>query len=87
MTENKTPEALLLVGPTASGKSGLSLALAREFDVEIISMDSALVYRGMDIGTAKPTPEERAVCPHHLIDIRDIGEAYSAEHQHNALDA
>ena len=78
MTENKTPEALLLVGPTASGKSGLSLALAREFDVEIISMDSALVYRGMDIGTAKPTPEERAVCPHHLIDIRDIGEAYSA---------
>ena len=78
MTENKTPEALLLVGPTASGNSGLSLALAREFDVEIISMDSALVYRGMDIGTAKPTPEERAVCPHHLIDIRDIGEAYSA---------
>ena len=78
MTENKTPEALLLVGPTASGKSGLSLALARELDVEIISMDSALVYRGMDIGTAKPTPEERAVCPHHLIDIRDIGEAYSA---------
>lgn len=78
MTENKTPEALLLVGPTASGKSGLSLALAREFDVEIISMDSALVYRGMDIGTAKPTPEEREVCPHHLIDIRDIGEAYSA---------
>lgn len=78
MTENKTPEALLLVGPTASGKSGLSLALAREFDVEIISMDSALVYRGMDIGTAKPTPDERAVCPHHLIDIRDIGEAYSA---------
>ena len=78
MTENKKPEALLLVGPTASGKSGLSLALAREFDVEIISMDSALVYRGMDIGTAKPTPEERAVCPHHLIDIRDIGESYSA---------
>ena len=78
MTENKKPETLLLVGPTASGKSGLSLALAREFDVEIISMDSALVYRGMDIGTAKPTPEERAVCPHHLIDIRDIGEAYSA---------
>ena len=72
MTENNTPEALLLVGPTASGKSGLSLALAREFDVEIISMDSALVYRGMDIGTAKPTPEERAVCQHHLIDIWTI---------------
>ena len=77
MTET-TPQALLLIGPTASGKSGLSLELARRFDVEIISMDSALVYRGMDIGTAKPTPAERSVCPHHLIDIRDIGESYSA---------
>ena len=62
------PQALMILGPTAGGKSAL----------EIISMDSALVYRGMDIGTAKPTKEERAVCPHHLIDIRDIGEAYSA---------
>lgn len=72
------PLALVILGPTASGKSALSLELAKRFPVEIISMDSALVYRGMDVGTAKPTLEERAVCPHHLIDIRDIGESYSA---------
>ena len=77
MTMSK-PLALVILGPTASGKSALSLELAKRFPVEIISMDSALVYRGMDIGTAKPTLEERAVCPHHLIDIRDIGESYSA---------
>lgn len=77
MSLNK-PIALVILGPTASGKSALSLALAKRFPVEIISMDSALVYRGMDIGTAKPTIEERAVCPHHLIDIREIGESYSA---------
>ncbi len=71
-------QALMILGPTAGGKSALSLEMARRYDVEIISMDSALVYRGMDIGTAKPTLEERSVCPHHLIDIRDIGEAYSA---------
>lgn len=72
------PQALMILGPTAGGKSALSLEIARRYDVEIISMDSALVYKGMDIGTAKPTKEERAVCPHHLIDIRDIGDAYSA---------
>ncbi len=72
------PLALVILGPTASGKSALSLELAKRFPVEIISMDSALVYRGMDIGTAKPTLEERAVCRHHLIDIRNIGESYSA---------
>ena len=77
MTMSK-PLALVILGPTASGKSALSLELAKRFPVEIISMDSALVYRGMDVGTAKPTLEERAVCPHHLIDIRDIGESYSA---------
>ncbi len=71
-------QALMILGPTAGGKSALSLEIAKRHEVEIISMDSALVYRGMDIGTAKPTPEERSVCPHHLIDIRDIGEAYSA---------
>jgi tRNA dimethylallyltransferase len=64
-----TPDAILLMGPTASGKTGLALALARHFPVEIISVDSALVYRGMDIGSAKPTPDEMAACPHHLIDI------------------
>lgn len=78
MTTTDKPQALMILGPTASGKSALSLAMAERRRVEIISMDSALVYRGMDIGSAKPTPIERVVCPHHLIDIRDIGEAYSA---------
>jgi tRNA dimethylallyltransferase len=67
-----------LAGPTASGKTGLALALAAEFPVEIISVDSALVYRGMDVGTAKPSRAERAAVPHHLIDILDPREAYSA---------
>jgi tRNA dimethylallyltransferase len=67
-----------LAGPTASGKSAAALAIARTRPVEIVSVDSALVYRGMDIGTAKPTPAERAAVPHHLIDILDPGEAYSA---------
>ncbi len=69
---------LALAGPTASGKSAAALALAQVRPIEIVSVDSALVYRGMDIGTAKPTPEERARVPHHLIDIRDPVQAYSA---------
>ncbi|MEY4712557.1 MAG: hypothetical protein RIS88_2007 [Pseudomonadota bacterium] len=69
---------LALAGPTASGKSAAALAIARIRPIEIVSVDSALVYRGMDIGTAKPTPEERARVPHHLIDIRDPAQAYSA---------
>ncbi len=69
---------LCLAGPTASGKTAVALALAREQPLEIISVDSALVYRGMDIGTAKPTPDERAQVPHHLIDILDPRDAYSA---------
>jgi tRNA dimethylallyltransferase len=69
---------LALVGPTASGKSAVSLLLAQHYPLEIISVDSALVYRGMDIGTAKPTPAELAQVPHHLIDIRDPAQAYSA---------
>lgn len=72
------PPAILLMGPTASGKTACALALARSLPVEIISVDSALVYRGMDIGTAKPTAEERAACPHHLIDILSPEDAYSA---------
>ena len=72
------PPALGIAGPTASGKSALALALAERLPVEIISVDSALVYRGMDIGTAKPTPAELAAAPHHLIDIREPTEAYSA---------
>jgi len=71
-------DALALVGPTASGKTAVALALAAEFPVEIISVDSALVYRGMDIGTAKPTPQERQAVVHHLIDIREPTQTYSA---------
>ena len=67
-----------LLGPTASGKTAAALALAARRPVEIISVDSALVYRQMDIGTAKPTAEERAVAPHHLIDIVDPTDVYSA---------
>jgi tRNA dimethylallyltransferase len=70
--------AIALVGPTASGKTAAALAIAKQWPVEIISIDSALVYRGMDIGTAKPTAEELAQVPHHLIDIRDPLHAYSA---------
>lgn len=72
------PRAVAVAGPTASGKSAVALTVARDLDAEIISVDSALVYRGMDIGTAKPTAEERALVPHHLIDIRDPRETYSA---------
>ncbi len=66
------------MGPTASGKSALAMALAKQFPVEIVSVDSAQVYRGMDIGTAKPSRAERAAVPHHLIDIIDPTESYSA---------
>ena len=69
---------LAIAGPTASGKSAAAMAIASEYDAEIISVDSALVYRGMDIGTAKPTAHERSAVPHHLIDIRDPLQAYSA---------
>jgi tRNA dimethylallyltransferase len=70
--------AIALVGPTATGKTAAALAIAQERPVEIISVDSALVYRGMDIGTAKPNAQELAQVPHHLIDIRDPLHAYSA---------
>lgn len=66
------------MGPTASGKTDLAIALRKQFPVDIISVDSALIYRDMDIGTAKPTAEELAQAPHRLIDIRDPSEAYSA---------
>lgn len=68
----------LLLGPTASGKSAISMLIARGRPVEIVSVDSALVYRGMDVGTAKPTPQERREVPHHLIDILDPAQSYSA---------
>jgi tRNA dimethylallyltransferase len=72
------PRHMALVGPTASGKTAASMAIAQRFPVEIISVDSALVYRGMDIGTAKPSAAELALVPHHLINIRDPLHAYSA---------
>ena len=78
MTVKKSPSALFILGPTASGKTALALALAQQRPIEIISVDSALVYRGMDIGTAKPSRAEQSICPHHLIDIIDPAEAYSA---------
>jgi tRNA dimethylallyltransferase len=71
-------DALLLLGPTGSGKSALALEVAQRRPVEIISVDSAQVYRGLDIGSAKPSLAERASVPHHLIDIRDPAERYSA---------
>ena len=73
-----SPRLLALAGPTASGKTAAALALADAVPCEIISVDSALVYRGMDIGTAKPSAAEQRAVPHHLIDIRDPVQAYSA---------
>src|SRR4051794_20440430 len=73
-----SPPVVLLMGPTAAGKSALAGALAARFPVEIVSVDSAQVYRGMDVGTAKPDAETRARVLHHLIDIIDPVERYSA---------
>jgi tRNA dimethylallyltransferase len=69
---------LILAGPTASGKTAAALTIAAKWPAEIVSVDSALIYRGMDIGTAKPSAAERAAVPHHLIDIRDAAQRYSA---------
>jgi tRNA dimethylallyltransferase len=77
-TPARLPRHLALAGPTASGKTAASMAIAQRFPVEIISVDSALVYRSMDIGTAKPSAAELAAAPHHLINIRDPLQAYSA---------
>lgn len=71
------PPVVVILGPTAVGKTALSLALAREFEGEIVSADSRLFYRGMDIGTAKPSPEEQAAVPHHLIDVADPDDTWS----------
>jgi tRNA dimethylallyltransferase len=87
--ENRKSEILVvIVGPTAVGKTRLSLRLAEEFDSEIVSADSRQVYRGVDIGTAKPTPEERRRVPHHLIDLVAPDEAFTlAQYQELAYDA
>lgn len=76
--DNSLPRAIFLMGPTASGKTDLAMAISEHLPVELISVDSALVYRGLDIGSAKPTPEELALYPHRLIDICDPAESYSA---------
>ena len=78
MSAPRHPPAIFLMGPTASGKTALAVSLVERFPLEIISVDSALVYRGMDIGTAKPDAATLARAPHHLLDIRDPTEAYSA---------
>ncbi len=77
MQKQSLSPAIFLMGPTASGKTALSVQLAQALGGEIISVDSALVFKGMDIGTAKPTLEERGDIPHHLIDILDPSEAFS----------
>ena len=78
MSAPRLPPAIFLMGPTASGKTALAVSLVERFPLEIISVDSALVYRGMDIGTAKPDAATLARAPHHLLDIRDPTDAYSA---------
>ena len=78
MSIDARPSAIAVMGPTASGKSAFALELAERFDGEIVSVDSALVYRGLDIGAAKPTREEQAQAPHHLIDLREPWQPYSA---------
>jgi tRNA dimethylallyltransferase len=78
VSEPRRADCVCLTGPTACGKTELALALAERVPLEIISMDSALVYRGLDIGTAKPSADTRSAVPHHLIDIVEPTEAYSA---------
>jgi len=83
---SELPPAVFLMGPTASGKTGLAVEMCKRFPLEIISVDSALVYRGMDIGTAKPDKKTLELAPHRLIDIRDPAESYSAaEFREDAL--
>ena len=78
MPVDRRPFAIALMGPTASGKTAFAIDCAQRLGGEIVSVDSALVYRGLDIGAAKPTADERAQVPHHLLDIRDPWEPYSA---------
>jgi tRNA dimethylallyltransferase len=82
------PKLVVLLGPTASGKSGLGITLAQRFNAEIISADSRQVYRGLDIGTAKVTPAEQALVPHHVLDVADPRAVYTvAQFQRDAIDS
>jgi tRNA dimethylallyltransferase len=82
------PPLIVVLGPTASGKSGLGIALAQRFHGEIVSADSRQVYRGLDIGTAKVTPEEQAIVPHHLLDIVDVRDTFTvSQFQQQAITA
>ncbi len=84
----KKPKIIAVVGPTASGKTALGIMLAKKFNGEIVSADSRQVYRGMDIGTAKPTADERRAIPHYLISIKDPNESYTvSEYQRDAIAA
>ncbi len=84
----KKPPIIFLMGPTASGKTDLAIGLSEHLPIELVSVDSALVYKGLDIGSAKPTPEEQAQHPHRLIDICDPAEPYSvADFRRDALQA
>lgn len=84
----RIPPLILIVGPTAVGKTELAIQLANKLNGEIVSADSRLFYRGMDVGTAKPNPEERARVPHYLIDVANPDETLSlADFQHKATDA
>jgi tRNA dimethylallyltransferase len=78
MPADARPPAIALMGPTAAGKTALALDWAQRFDGEIVSIDSALIYRGLDIGAAKPDAAERARAPHHMLDLRDPWQTYSA---------
>jgi tRNA dimethylallyltransferase len=83
----EAPALVLLAGPTAAGKTALSLELAGRFGAEIVGADSVQVYRGLDIGSAKPTPAERARAPHHLLDVADPAEGFSAARYAELADA
>jgi len=85
---SQLPPAIFLMGPTAAGKTDLAIELTKVLPCELISVDSALVYRGMDIGTAKPSKELLAEFPHRLIDILDPAQSYSAaDFRRDALEA
>lgn len=88
MINSNTPPLIVVLGPTASGKSSLGIVLAQRFSGEIVSADSRQVYRQLDIGTAKVTPQEQALVPHHLLDVADVQETYTvSQFQQQAIEA